>query len=98
MEERALIEAMASGLPVVSTEVGGVADVVEHGVSGLLAPMDDAAGVADHILTLLAAPELRQAMGQRGRAKVAATYDAGRLVSDIETLYEDLIVEKQIDL
>lgn len=94
----ALIEAMASGVPVVSTDVGGVADVVEHGVSGLLAPMDDAAGVADHILTLLADAGMRHAMGQQGRAKVAATYDARRLVSDIETLYDDLIREKRVEL
>lgn len=94
----ALIEAMASGVPVVSTDVGGVADVVEHGVSGLLAPMDDAAGVADHILTLLADAGMRHAMGQQGRAKVAVTYDARRLVSDIETLYDDLIREKRVEL
>lgn len=94
----ALIEAMASGLPVVSTDVGGVADVVEHGVSGLLAPMDDAPAVARHILTLLANPDMRRTMGQHGRAKVAATYDAGRLVTDIETLYEDLLREKRVPL
>lgn len=94
----ALIEAMAAGVPVVSTEVGGVADVVEHGVTGLLAPMDDAAAVANHVLTLLAAPEMRRAMGQRGRAIVAATYGADRLVRDIEALYEDLVREKQIHL
>ena len=45
----ALIEAMAAGAPVVSTEVGGVADVVQHGVTGLLAPMDDDAGLAQHV-------------------------------------------------
>ena len=94
----ALIEAMASGVPVVSTDVGGVADVVEHGVSGLLAPMDDAAGIAGHILTLLADPGMRHAMGVHGRTKVAATYDAGRLVTDIETLYEDLVRENRVDI
>lgn len=93
----ALIEAMAAAVPVVSTDVGGVADVVRHEVSGLLAPMDDAASVATHILTLLAAPERRREMGQHGRATVAATYGADRLVSDIETLYEDLLLEKRVE-
>lgn len=90
----ALIEAMAAGRPVVSTEVGGVADVVEHGVSGLLAPMDDAAALAGHILALLAAPDLRERMGRHGRIRVAATYGADRLVSDIESLYEELVHAK----
>ena len=67
-------------------------------MSGLLAPMDDAAGIARHILTLLADPAMRHTMGQHGRARVAATYDAGRLVTDIETLYEDLVREKQLHL
>lgn len=94
----ALIEAMAAGVPVVSTDVGGVADLVEHGVSGLLAPMDDAAGIAGHILTLLGDPAMRHAMGVHGRTKVADTYDAGRLVTDIETLYEDLVREQRVEL
>jgi hypothetical protein len=47
---------------------------------------------------LLADPAMRHTMGQHGRARVAATYDAGRLVTDIETLYEDLVREKQLHL
>lgn len=87
----ALIEAMAAGVPVVATDVGGVADVVEHGATGLLAPVDDAAGLAGHVLRLLAAPDERRVFGDRGRAAVVATYGADRLVTDIEALYEDLI-------
>ena len=60
--------------------------------------MDDAAGIAAHILALLGDPALRLTMGQRGRAHVAATFDAGRLVTDIESLYEDLIREKRVPL
>lgn len=90
----ALIEAMAAGVPVVSTDVGGVADVVEHGVSGWLAPMDDAEAVARHVLTVLADPGRARTMGQQGRARVAATYDAGRLVHDIEGLYTTLVQQK----
>ena len=94
----ALIEAMAAGVPVVSTEVGGVADVVQHGATGLLAPMDDAAALARHVVTLLGDRALGRRMGQQGRAIVAATYSADRLVADIEALYEELLTEKRIAL
>jgi glycosyltransferase involved in cell wall biosynthesis len=92
----ALIEAMAAGAPVVSTEVGGVADVVQHGVTGLLAPMDDDPGLARHVVTLLHDRELGRRMGQQGRAVVAATYGSDRLVADIEGLYEELLTEKHL--
>jgi glycosyltransferase involved in cell wall biosynthesis len=87
----ALIEAMAAGVPVVSTAVGGVPDVVAHGTSGLLAPMDDAAAVAEHTVTLLRDRARALAMGGAGRSRVVATYSADRLVADIERLYDALL-------
>lgn len=87
----ALIEAMAAGRAVVSTEVGGVADVVEHGVTGWLAPMDDAAGIARHVLAVLRDPGAARAMGARGRLRVAEVYGADRLVADVEALYDSLL-------
>ena len=92
----ALIEAMASGAPVVSTAVGGVADVVQDGVTGLLAPMDDDETLARHVVTLLGDREAGRRMGELGRAHVAATYGADRLVADIEALYEELLREKRV--
>lgn len=92
----ALIEAMAAGAPVVSTEVGGVADVVQHGVTGLLAPMDDDVALARHVVTLLGDRALGRRMGQQGRAIVASTYGSDRLIADIEGLYEELLAEKRI--
>ncbi len=94
----ALIEAMAAGVPVVSTEVGGVADVVAHGVTGLLAAMDDDEALARHVVTLLGDRDTGRRMGQEGRARVAATYGAGRLVADIEALYEELLREKRVQV
>ncbi len=92
----ALIEAMAAGVPVVSTAVGGVADVVADGTSGLLAAMDDDEAVARHVLTLLGDPDRAAAMGRHGRARVVATYSADRLVADIEALYSDLLARRGV--
>jgi glycosyltransferase involved in cell wall biosynthesis len=64
-----LIEAMAAGLPVVSTNVGGVGEVVEDGRTGLLAPAGDDAALAEKILRLADSPELRRQMGQFGRKR-----------------------------
>jgi glycosyltransferase involved in cell wall biosynthesis len=87
----ALIEAMAAGVPVVATDVGGVADVVQDGTSGLLAPMDDDARIGAGVVTLLRDRALAARMGAAGRTRVATAYDAGRLVTDVEVLYTRLL-------
>jgi glycosyltransferase involved in cell wall biosynthesis len=87
----ALIEAMASALPTVSTEVGGVADVVTDETMGLLVPSGDASALGAAIVRLLSSPEVRREMGARARASVAARYDLGRLLADIDALYRDLL-------
>jgi glycosyltransferase involved in cell wall biosynthesis len=65
----ALMEAMASGLPVVATRVGGVPDLVEHGLSGWLMAPRDFDGVADAVAGLLASDEQRARMGRRARER-----------------------------
>src|SRR5205085_4555838 len=69
-----LIEAMAAGLPVVSTRVGGVGEVVEDGLTGLLAPSGDDGELADHLLRLAVAPAVGRRMGQHGRARARALF------------------------
>jgi glycosyltransferase involved in cell wall biosynthesis len=82
-----LIEALASGRPVVSTAVGGVPEVVIHGETGLTVPVSDVAALADAILTLLRDPILAKRLGAVGRQHVYPRYDSSRLVDDVKSLY-----------
>lgn len=87
----ALIEAMAAGRPVVATQVGGVADVVEHETTGLLVPSGDVEGCAQAVLRLLADPALAERFGTEGRGRALARYGSQRLVEDVRRLYLELI-------
>lgn len=90
----ALIEAMASAVPGVSTDVGGVRDVIGGRDTGRTAPFGDATGLANEIIELLGAPDLRREMGRRARQRVLASYDINRLVGDIASLYQELLAER----
>jgi len=85
-----LIEAMASGKGVVATEVGGVPDVIEDGVTGLLVPPKDPKALADAILRLLNDGDLRRSLGERARVSVFPKYDVSRLIEDMKNLYVNL--------
>jgi glycosyltransferase involved in cell wall biosynthesis len=87
----ALIESMAAGCAGVSTDVGGVADVVESDAVGLLAPDGDAAALAGHVAALLHDTDRRRRMGDAGRALVVARYGLDRLVDDVDALYRELL-------
>lgn len=80
-----LMEALASGRPVIATQVAGVGELVEEGVSGFLVPPGDAESLADRIRRLAADPALQARMGAAGRARVQADFDirveAARLAS-----------------
>lgn len=91
----AAIEAMAASLPVVSTAVGGVPDVVQHGASGLLAPSGDANALADAIIQLARDADLRRTMGRTGRERALVHYSHRRLVDDMEALYVSRLARKR---
>jgi glycosyltransferase involved in cell wall biosynthesis len=85
-----LIEAAAAATPAVTTTVGGVPDVVNDG-TGLLAPAGDFESLGRAMAALAADPEGRAAMGARARAHVAGRFSVGRLVTDVENLYDLLV-------
>lgn len=82
-----LIEALAAARPVVSTAVGGVAEVVVHGSTGLLVRPSNPAALADGMLTLLRDRGLAARLGAAGRRHVYPRYDSTRLVDDVRSLY-----------
>ncbi len=83
-----VLEAMASGLPVVATNVGGVPEVVRHGENGFLVERDDESGLVTALERLIQDPQLRSSMGQHGRAYVQANHSLERLPSRLSALYE----------
>ena len=85
-----LKEAMALGLPVVSTYHGGIPELVEDGVSGLLVAERDADAIADALTTLIEHPERWPDMGKAGRAYVEAHYNLSVLNDRLVTLYQRL--------
>ncbi len=87
----ALIESLAAGVPGVSTDVGGVRDVIDSDEVGLLAPPGDADALARQVSALLADPDRARRMGARGRETTVARYRIERLVDDIAALYRELV-------
>jgi glycosyltransferase involved in cell wall biosynthesis len=86
-----VIEAMAAGLPVVATRVGGTAEVVADGVTGLLAPARDAERLAAHVLALAADPAARGAMGGRGRARAAEVFAEPLMHDGYRRVYQEML-------
>jgi len=86
-----VMEYMQAGLAVVATAVGGVPDLIEPGVHGLLVPPNDPPALAAALAELLAEPDRARAMGDRGRARQRAEFDIDVLVRRLETLYLELL-------
>jgi glycosyltransferase involved in cell wall biosynthesis len=84
-----IIEAMAAGVPVVATGVGGVGELVDDGCTGFVVPAGDAAGLAKGIGTVLADPEAARDMGAAGRRVARDRLTRGRMVDDLLHLYEE---------
>jgi glycosyltransferase involved in cell wall biosynthesis len=87
----AILEGMASSLPVVATAVGEVPALVRDGVTGFVVRPDDPAALAAAIAQLLCDDDLRQQFGAAGRALIEAEYSAHRMTADYLRTYEEAI-------
>jgi glycosyltransferase involved in cell wall biosynthesis len=81
------LEAMACGVPVVGSAVGGLLDTVIDGVTGVLLPARDPDAAADAIAGLLASADLRRSMGRAGAERVRAHYSWDRVAASVERSY-----------
>lgn len=82
-----LLEAMARGLPIVATAVGGIPEVVVPGETGRLVPPSNPETLAEALLSVWRDPSQGEAMGRAGRARVEEHFDIGRMVREYESLY-----------
>lgn len=88
-----IFEAFAMGLPVVSTNVDGLGEVVKNNINGLVVFPRDSQSLADNILELLNNPDKAKRLAENGH-KESATYDIRRCVREIESIYSDILTEK----
>jgi len=84
-----IAEAMASGLPVIASDIGGIGEAVDDGATGFLVPAKDSQSLAERIERFLAHPDLRREMGQRAREKIQA-YSSENQVRRLSALYQEL--------
>jgi glycosyltransferase involved in cell wall biosynthesis len=90
---KSLIEAAASGLPIITTDAPGCRDVVEHGVTGLLVSCRDSVALADAIHFMLRNADLRLKMGVAGREKILREFDERIVLSKTLQVYRELGVD-----
>jgi glycosyltransferase involved in cell wall biosynthesis len=86
-----VLEAMACGVPVVATRVGGLPEVVEDGVTGVLVSAADPAALADTMVEMWNDPDGRVRMGRAARRRAEECFDVRRMVAQYEALYRERI-------
>jgi len=87
----AVLEAMATGLPIVTTNAGGMSEAVQDGVEGFVTPVRQPWVLADRIKGLLLDPELRERMGRAARKRVEADFSLAKQSKQFEEMYNSII-------
>jgi glycosyltransferase involved in cell wall biosynthesis len=85
-----IIEAMAAGLPVVATDVGGMSEVVANGETGYLAPAQNAAALAERVLYLAERPGHCRQLGLAGQQRARVEFDESRMCAQYERQYREM--------
>jgi len=93
---RAAAEAMACGKPVVATKAGGLSEVVEDGITGILVPPKNSIALAEAIIKLLKDKKKAENMGIAGRKRVEKLFSIERNMKSIEELYEKMLTKENI--
>ncbi|MCM8798401.1 MAG: glycosyltransferase family 4 protein [Candidatus Omnitrophica bacterium] len=89
-----VLEAMASGIPVVATRVGGVPEIIQDGENGLLVPPRDYQGLGEAICRILQNPELRNKFIVKGRQTIEDKFVLEKMIEETERLYYEILDEK----
>jgi glycosyltransferase involved in cell wall biosynthesis len=87
----ALIEGAAAGIPLVGSDLGGIPEVIEHGVNGFLFRPADPRELARALERLITAPDLRERMGRSSRAIQLERFSREGMVGRIERLYDEVL-------
>lgn len=90
----AALEAMSCEVPVVASNVGGLKELVSHGVDGYLVRVGDVEGLAQYSLKILQDPKLQEKFGRNARKKVLKKYTPEKIVPNYEDLYKETLKEK----
>jgi len=91
-----LIEAMARGVPVIGSNIGGIPEVIKDGETGLLVPPNNPQALSDAIVNLLSDPEKAKNMGKLGRERVGGNFTAKIRAKEYENLYYNIIKNSKI--
>ncbi len=90
----AMLEAMASEKPVVSTLAGGIGEVVSHGETGFLVPFGDWEGLEKYAQLLINDELLRETVGSKARTRIVENFSLTQMVSSLESIYAKQVVQK----
>ncbi|HBS34119.1 MAG TPA: hypothetical protein DEA50_03440 [Parvularcula sp.] len=82
-----LAEAMATGLPIVTTPVSGIPEIVEDGINGIFVPPNDEAALAEAIKRVAADSELRARLGESARRTIIEKFDSSKTTMELQKLF-----------